>query len=61
MPMTKGEKRWMTRCPGCDAELPEVDYLRARVAELEAFIQENVECNCTPVRVCPRCSIATKP
>ena len=35
--------------------------LAARVAELEAFIQENVECQCTPVRVCPRCAIATEP
>lgn len=36
MPMTQGEKRWMTRCPGCDAELPELDALRTRVAKLEA-------------------------
>ena len=32
-----------------------------RVAELEEFIQENVECQCSPVRVCARCAIATKP
>ena len=31
--MTKGEIRWLTRCPGCDAELPDLDALRARVAE----------------------------
>ena len=36
--MTKGEIRWLTRCPGCDAELPDLDALRARVAELEAQI-----------------------
>lgn len=41
--MTKGEERWMTRCPGCDAELPDIDSLRSRVAKLEGTVQAMTE------------------
>ena len=32
----KAVSRWMTRCPGCDSELPEMDALEARLHHVEA-------------------------
>lgn len=34
--MTPGEERWLTRCPGCDAKLPDQDRYREALEAIAA-------------------------